>query len=194
MSHVELLVLDGQGVVFSDPLVEFFAALADETAQDPVVVRTRWNDLLREPAWRGTISDETLWHGLSEGRGHGWGERLESAYGPGPAAPALARWSSVVPIWLLTNHRTPWIEARLDRLELRRWFTRVLVSDAVGALKPERAVFDPILRHVRHPASVLLVDDQAKNVEAAAALGFCALLADSSGRWLDAVDGKLGLL
>jgi len=189
---IELLVLDGQGVVFTDPLQGFLDHLADATRQERGIVRARWVEGLRDRAWRGTIDDDELWCALSAGAGTGWDARFEASYGPGPAAPRLPVWAGIAPIWLLTNHRTAWIERRVDRLELRPWLSRILVSDALGALKPEAAVFAPIIAHVRDPATVLLVDDQEKNVAAAAALGMSALLADPAGRWVTAVDRRLG--
>ena len=189
--RIELLVLDGQGVVFTDPLQQFLDQLADATGQARAAVRSRWVDELRDRAWRGAISDDELWHRLSAGSGAGWAARFEAAYGPGPAAPRLPAWARIAPIWLLTNHRTAWIERRIDRLDLRRSLSRILVSEAIGALKPEAAVFAPILAHVRDPATVLLVDDQAKNITAAAALGMSSLLADPAGQWVTAVDRRL---
>lgn len=189
--QIQLLVLDGQGVVFTDPLAAFFDRVADATGQERDAVRARWRDEVRELAWRGAIEDDALWRALAGVDGREWGVLLEAAYGAGPATPRLATWAARVPIWLLTNHRTAWVERRLDRFGLRRWLSRVLVSDALGALKPELKVFAPILAHVRDPSTVLLVDDQEKNVMAAEALGLAALLADPAGRWITAVDQRL---
>lgn len=188
---IELLVLDGQGVVFNDPLAAFFDELADATGQDRGAVLARWRDGVRDRAWRGAIDDRTMWRALIGGDAGNWGARLEAAYAPGPGAPRLPAWAARVPIWLLTNHRTAWIEQRLVRFGLRPLFSRVLVSDALGALKPETSVFAPLLAHVRDPAAVLFVDDQQKNVTVAAALGLSAVLADPVGRWISEVDRRL---
>jgi len=188
---IELLVLDGQGVVFNDPLAAFFDELADATGQDRAAVLSRWRDDVRERAWRGAIDDQAMWRALVGGDRRDWGARLEAAYAPGPAAPRLPTWAANVPVWLLTNHRTAWIEHRLERFRLRSWFSRVLVSDALGALKPETAAFAPLLAHVRDPATVLFVDDQEKNVTAARALGLSAVLADPIGHWTFDVDRRL---
>ncbi len=188
---IELLVLDGQGVVFNDPLVAFFDQLADATGQDRGAVLARWRDDVRENAWRGAIDDAAMWNALVGSDRRDWGAVLEAAYAPGPAAPRLQGWAIHVPVWLLTNHRTAWIEQRLERFALRRWFSRVLVSDALGALKPETSVFAPLIAHVRHPAAVLMVDDQEKNVTVAAALGLSAVLADPDGLWIAEVDRRL---
>ena len=188
---IELLVLDGQGVVFNDPLAAFFDQVADATGQDRGAVLARWRDDVRDRAWRGAIGDRAMWSALIGGDHRDWGARLEAAYAPGPAAPRLPGWAARVPVWLLTNHRTAWIEQRLERFGLRPWFSRVLVSDALGALKPEPSVFAPLLAHVRDPAAVLFVDDQQKNVTAAAALGLSAVLADPVGHWISDVERRL---
>jgi FMN phosphatase YigB (HAD superfamily) len=188
---IELLVLDGQGVVFNDPLAAFFDQLADAIGQDRGVVLARWRDEVRDRAWLGAVDDRAMWRALSGGDHRDWGACLEAAYAPGPAAPRLPAWAARAPMWLLTNHRSAWIEQRLERFGLRPWFSRVLVSDALGALKPQTAVFAPLLQHVRDPAAVLFVDDQQKNVTAAAALGLSAVLADSAGRWISDVDRRL---
>lgn len=188
---IELLVLDGQGVVFNDPLTAFFHQLAEATGQDREAVVSRWHDEVRERVWRGVIDERVMWRALVGDDSRDWGARLEAAYAPGPAASWLPRWAERVPLWLLTNHRTRWIEHRLDRFQLRRFLTRILVSDALGALKPEAAVFAPVLAQVSDPAAVLLVDDQQKNVSAAAAYGITALLADPGGRWVFDVDLRL---
>ena len=189
---IELLVLDGQGVVFNDPLAAFFGQLADATGQDPGAVLARWRDELRERAWSGAIDDQAMWRALVGADRRDWGALLEAAYRPGPAAPWLPGWAAQVPVWLLTNHRTAWIEPRLDRFGLRPWFGRVLVSDALGALKPDPSVFSSVLAHVRDPAAVLLVDDQEKNVSVASTLGLSAILADPAGLWISEVDRRLG--
>ncbi|MEZ4367843.1 MAG: HAD-IA family hydrolase [Kofleriaceae bacterium] len=187
----DLLVLDGQGVTFTDPFGAWLDDLADATASPRPRIRSRWHDELRERAWRGEISDDALWAALAGADGAAWGARLEAAYRPGPAAAHLARWAARVEIWLLSNHRTPWIEARLRRFDLRRYFARLLVSDGLGALKPSPAVFAPVLADRRHPERVLFVDDQAKNVAAARALGLSAVLADPGGRWRTEVERRL---
>ena len=165
--------------------------LADATGQGRGAVLARWRDDVREHAWRGAIDDAAMWNALGGSDRRDWGAVLEAAYAPGPAAPGLPGWAMRVPVWLLTNHRTAWIERRLERFALRRWLSRVLVSDALGALKPETTAFAPLMAHVRHPAAVLMVDDQEKNVTAAAALGISAVLADPDGCWIEEVDRRL---
>lgn len=187
------LVLDGQGVVFTDPFAGFLDDLARATGQEPARVRTRWRDELRDPCWRGELPETALWDRLTDGAPGEWRDELEQRYTAGPAAVALPRWSAQVPVWLLSNHRGAWLFPRLERLGLRRYFAEVVVSDAIGALKPEATAFAAAFAGIDDPARVLVVDDQRKNVDAARALGAVAVLAQPAIAWREAVDARLGV-
>jgi 2-haloacid dehalogenase len=55
-------------------------------------------------------------------------------------------------------------------------FADIVVSGDEGAAKPERAIFDVLARRLGHPLDgVVFVDDSARNVAAAGALGMDAL-------------------
>jgi putative hydrolase of the HAD superfamily len=194
--EIELFVLDAHGVVLNNPLPRFLDRLAERTGQERDAVRERWHRDLRTPAWTGRIGDEELWELLAgaEHATHDWRAVLERSYEPGPAAPYLARWSARVPLWLLSNHRSHWLEPRLRRFGLHRAFERILVSDRIGAAKPEAGAFAPILEHVRSPSSVLFLDDRMRNVEAARALGLRAVRLTEADAWLPAVDRRLSAL
>lgn len=187
----ELLVLDGQGVVFSDLLATFLAQLAHVTGRPTETVQCRWCEL-RHDLWTGRLSEPEFWRQLvgSDDGGH-WGTTLEASYSAGPAAGHLPVWSSQVPIWLLSNHVTAWMDRRLARLDLRRWFDRILVSDVLGFTKPDPRAFAHVLAAVSQPAAALFVDDQAHNVEAARDLGLTAVLADRDGLWRREVEAWL---
>ena len=190
---IELFVLDAHGVVLSNPLPRFLDRVAERTGQDPGALRARWSRELRTPAWTGEIGDDELWERLTGERpaSREWRALLERSYEPGPAAPHLDRWSERVPLWILSNHRSRWLEPRLERFGLRGAFERVLVSDRIGAAKPEAGAFTPILEHARSPSSVLFLDDRARNVEAARRLGLQALRLGAAGSWLAAVERSI---
>ncbi|MDQ1485571.1 MAG: 2-haloacid dehalogenase [Actinomycetota bacterium] len=62
------------------------------------------------------------------------------------------------------------------RLTFLDEFDAVLVSGTVGLIKPDPAIYQLLIqRHDVDPAHALFVDDSAKNVEAAAAVGFDAI-------------------
>lgn len=188
---IELLVLDGQGVVFSDPFAKFLEQLAQATGRPAEVVARRWRTL-RADLWTGGLAEPEFWRQMIDGDdGGGWGAILEASYSAGPAAGHLPAWSSRVPIWLLSNHVTAWMDRRLARLDLRRWFARILVSDALGFMKPDPRVFAQVLAAVSRPAAALVVDDHLYNVEAARNLGLTAVLADPEGQWRREIEARL---
>lgn len=190
--RIELLVLDAHGVVLNDPFACFLQRLAAATGRPLVEVRRHWQEEIRTPAWLGEIDEAELWRRLTgQHDGGNWRRTLEEAYRPGPAAPHLARWSQYAPLWLLSNHTSPALQQRLDRLGLTAFFERILVSDALGAAKPDPAAFVPILQRVADPACALVVDDQTKNVAAAAHLGFDTVHASSGSDWLANVEERL---
>ena len=187
---VTLLVLDVHGVVLNRPFMPFLAELAQLTGQTPGAVHARWRDELHDPAWLGAVSDETLWSRLVDAptNADSWGDRLERRYAPLEAARHLETWSEYVPIWFLSNHRADWLRPRLARLDMLQHADRLLVSDEIGAMKPDVRVFDEILTAVRVPSHVLFVDDQRRNIEAARRVGLTTVLADEEGQWLTTVD------
>ncbi len=194
-TKIRLLVLDGQGVVFNRPLPSMLHQLAIDTDQTPESVWQRWYRELRVPFWTGKITETDLWKKLSQRSlidGASLQANLESAYDYGPAAAHLARWSMHVPIWLLSNHRSDWLLQRLDRFQLVHFFERILVSDAIGAAKPDPLAFTPILQSIENPSTALFVDDHERNVQAAFKLGLSVVHANEAKPWVDVIDQALG--
>ena len=59
-------------------------------------------------------------------------------------------------------------------------FDGVLISGAVGLIKPDRAIFDLVAqRHQIAPSRAIFIDDSPKNVAAAAEAGFDAIVFES---------------
>ncbi len=193
--QIDLLILDAHGVVLNAYWPRFLrqiASLSDETVSEVVC---RWLDRVRRDAWLGRITDDELWRRLipAHYESHDWQAILEAGYTCGPAVPHLRRWASYVPVWLLSNHRSHWLLPRLNRFDLLGSFERILVSDAIGAAKPESEAFTVLLRQSSHAKHVLFVDDQARNVEAARRLGIHALHAHISSEWVADVDDFIGV-
>jgi 2-haloacid dehalogenase len=78
-----------------------------------------------------------------------------------------------VPLYLLTNMPADVFEERRRTFDVFDRFDGAVVSGAERVLKPEPAIFELVLERfgLEAPAT-LFVDDSARNVEAAAALGF----------------------
>ena len=190
--RIKLLVLDGQGVVFNRPFPMLIERLALETGQAIHEVWSRWNRELREPFWCGRMSESEMWRRLAGTEvGTKWTERLESFSKPGPAATRLVHWSRVLPVWMLSNHRADWLLPRLDRFGLRTYFSRVLVSDQMGVVKPDRRAFSAVQQVVAQPNEALFVDDQGPNIASAASLGLTTVHAVPETPWVESVDGIL---
>ena len=92
---------------------------------------------------------------------------------------------------MLSNHRSEWLLPRLRKFKLEECFARVLVSDKVGAAKPDPAAFHPIVCSHVDCSRVLFVDDQQRNLETASRLGFKVLHATEEASWTQVVDNML---
>jgi putative hydrolase of the HAD superfamily len=191
---VELLVLDVHGVVLTNPLMAFLGQLAEATGQSPAEVKTRWRDELRARTWTGQIREDELWRCLAgDFGGQPWRDLLEAQYELGPAAPHMRWWSQRVPIWLLSNHRSDWLMPRLDRFGLTGYFERTIISDVIGAMKPDPAAYRHVTAHVTEPALAMFVDDRSRNVATAASLGLKTVQASTEIPWISLVNSALGL-
>ena len=163
-----LLVLDVHGVIFTNPLVPFIAEVAERSGRDRAEAVATWHGRLRRPFWLGQLDVDGLWQAVAPGAdGAALTAELEERYEVGP----LYRWldGTDVPIWLLSNHRSDWLEARLERFGLADRFERVYVSDAIGQVKPEVEAF----RFAQRQAGsrrITYVDDKPGNVAAASAV------------------------
>ncbi|MEC8584285.1 MAG: HAD family phosphatase [Pseudomonadota bacterium] len=104
-----------------------------------------------------------------------------------------------LPVYGLTNFSRETFAATRARFDVLRRFDAVLVSGKEGLIKPDPAIFRrAAARFDLHPPATLFIDDSARNIAAARALGFQthhfaggpALIADLRGRGLMAFDCK----
>lgn len=107
--------------------------------------RDRWEEMLKGPI-QGSV------------------DILERLDGAGHELHALTNWSAeTFPI------------AR-DRYGFLDRFRTILVSGDERLVKPDPAIFELMLKRIEHPAErCLFIDDSAKNIKAAADLGFDAI-------------------
>lgn len=172
---IELVVLDVHGVVLNRPWYQFLDDLAVSTGQDPDEVVDRWHRDFRLAFWSGRIGESELWEGLAGPRhaAKDWRGDLEGRFRVTELGRQLSARTSAVTVWALSNHRDSWLRPRLGRFGLLPCFSRVMVSDVLGAAKPDPAVFAPILEAFA-PERVLFVDDRDTNRAAARELGMAA--------------------
>jgi len=84
---------------------------------------------------------------------------------------ALSNWSA---------ETFPVARARFDFLS---WFEGIVISGEVGVNKPDRRIFEQLIRQFEiEPATAVFIDDSPANIEAASGLGFRAIrFTDASG-------------
>lgn len=179
-SSNHIMILDAHGVIFNNPFIGFLADVARMTGQTREDVLERWYREVRTLAWTGAMTDEEIWRSLTAQRGDTqcWQALLETHYTLGPVAPMLRMWSQMMPIWILSNHRSHWLDRRLKRFQIDELFERVIVSDAVNLTKPDYRLFEYTAKLLPPSVTAFFVDDQQKNVEAARNAGLNAMRVD----------------
>jgi 2-haloacid dehalogenase len=115
-----------------------------------------------------------------------WGRRTEEMVG-GPIDETVAilrelKEDGNVRLFALTNMEATTYPLRRERYEFLRWFDGTVVSSSEGVIKPDERIFRVLLeRYGLTAASTLMVDDNPRNVAAAAALGMPTVLFESPG-------------
>jgi 2-haloacid dehalogenase len=104
-----------------------------------------------------------------------WGRRTEEMVG-GPIEGTVEILRELkdqgVRLYALTNMEAHTYPLRRERFEFLRWFEGTVVSSDEGIVKPDPRIFLLLLeRYGLDTASTLLIDDSARNVKAARALG-----------------------
>ena len=88
----------------------------------------------------------------------------------------------------LTNWLAETFPFARERFAFLDWFESILVSADVGLIKPDPAIFQLLLERIgRTPAECIYIDDNARNIAAAAALGFDAIAFEGAAQLRDAL-------
>jgi 2-haloacid dehalogenase len=108
-----------------------------------------------------------------------WGQRTEEMV-RGPIEGTVEILSELrergVRLYALTNMEAHTYPLRRQRFAFLRWFEGTVVSSEEGIVKPDPRIFRLLLeRYGLDAASTLLIDDSARNVEAARALGMATI-------------------
>jgi 2-haloacid dehalogenase len=84
--------------------------------------------------------------------------------------------ASGMPCYALSNMEPEAFRIRRSRFPFMRWFDGHVISGLEGVAKPDRTIFEILLRrHALRPAATVFIDDQIRNVNAARELGLHAL-------------------
>jgi 2-haloacid dehalogenase len=83
----------------------------------------------------------------------------------------------------LSNMEPSAFTTRRTRFAFMDWFDGFVISGIEGVAKPDRRIFQILLRRYRlEPAATVLIDDSPANVEAARGLGLIAVHYTSAGQ------------
>ena len=126
-----------------------------------------------------------------------WGERFEEMFS-GPVDGAVAVLADLksrnTPLYALTNWAADTAPVMYRLFDFVNWFDGVVVSGLVGSAKPERKIYQHLLRTYEIDAhNAVFIDDMQENVDAAAALGFAGIRFQSAGQLRQELAGH-GLL
>jgi 2-haloacid dehalogenase len=78
-----------------------------------------------------------------------------------------------IPCYALTNMEAETYPGRVARYEFFALFDGIVVSGLEGTAKPDRAIFDVVVRRFHlEPSQTLFIDDRSENVVAARNFGF----------------------
>jgi FMN phosphatase YigB (HAD superfamily) len=169
------LVLDAMGVVFAaaddvaEILIPFIRSAGGESD-----ARTIESVYLQ--ASLGSIGADEFWARV------GLAPVVEDAYLSKHrlAAGALEFLESArqfgLPVWCLSNDVGRWSRRLRETLGLERLLAGAVISSDAKVRKPDRAIYEQLLVATGcRPAELLFVDDRAKNVAGAAAIGIPAI-------------------
>lgn len=85
-------------------------------------------------------------------------------------------------VWCLSNDLLEWSRKLRVRFGLNEYFRGFIISGDVGVRKPDRAIFEYLVRQLDvSPDNAVFVDDQRKNLDTAAELGFKTVLFAPAG-------------
>lgn len=169
------LVLDAMGVIFAaaddvaELLIPFIRSAGGET--DAAAIDAAYLE-----ASSGNIDADTFWARV------GLDPTVEPDFlathslAPGAAEfLALAR-RHEMPIWCLSNDVGRWSRRLRERLGVEALLAGAVISSDVRIRKPDRGIYEHLLAVTGYrPAELLFVDDRAKNIAAANALGIPAV-------------------
>jgi len=80
-------------------------------------------------------------------------------------------------VWCLSNDISEWSKKLRARFGLDKYVRGFVISGDVGVRKPEQAIFDHLIGQLTvSPRDAVFVDDQRRNLDVAAALGFSTIL------------------
>jgi HAD superfamily hydrolase (TIGR01509 family) len=173
---LRIIVLDAMGVIFSvgnddrDLLCPFVQEKGGTKDMSKI-------EMLYYSTSLGNMSSAEFWEavGLDPGLEDEYLQRYELTDGLTDFLEAVN--SQGYEVWCLSNDIGEWSEKLRARFGLDKYVRGFVISGEVGVRKPEQAIFDHLIsQSTVSPRDAVFVDDQRRNLDVAAALGFNTIL------------------
>lgn len=161
----------------------------DDTAMERFlesVCSPAWNRRLDEGAsFTGSVAGLVEKHPDQAPLIEAYHERFEEMFsGPidGTVAVLAELKSRGVPLYALTNWSADKAPVMYKLFDFVNWFEGVVVSGLIGCAKPDRKIYQHLIRtHKIDPHATVCIDDVQENVDAAVELGFAGIRFQSPG-------------
>jgi HAD superfamily hydrolase (TIGR01509 family) len=185
---LRVLVLDAMGVIYSvgnddrDLLCPFVAEKGGTKDVSKI-------EMLYNSTSLGNMSSAQFWKavGLDSGLEDEYLQQYELTDGLTDFLAAVN--SQGYEVWCLSNDISEWSRKLRARFGLDKYIRSFVISGDVGVRKPEQAIFDYLIGQLTvSPRDAVFVDDQRRNLDVAAALGFSTILFAPAGH--DLTDEK----
>jgi putative hydrolase of the HAD superfamily len=185
---LRILVLDAMGVIFSvgNDDRDLLCPFVEEKGGTKDVSKI---EMLYNSTSLGNMSSAELWKavGLDPGLEDEYLQRYELTDGLTAFLEAVN--SQGYEVWCLSNDISEWSKKLRARFGLDKYIRGFVISGDVGVRKPEQAIFDHLIGQLTvSPRDAIFVDDQRRNLDVAAALGFSTILFVPAGH--DLTDEK----
>ena len=173
---LRIIVLDAMGVIYSvgnddrDLLCPFIEEKGGTKDMSKI-------EMLYNLTSLGNMSSAEFWKamGLDPGLEDEYLQRYELTDGLTDFLEAVN--SQGYEVWCLSNDITEWSKKLRARFGLDKYVHGFVISGDVGVRKPEQAIFDHLIGQLTvSPRDAVVVDDQRRNLDVAAALGFSTIL------------------
>jgi putative hydrolase of the HAD superfamily len=185
---LRILVLDAMGVIYSvgNDDRDLLCPFVEEKGGTKDVSKI---EMLYHSTSLGNMSSAELWEavGLDPGLEDEYLQRYELTDGLTDFLEAVN--SQGYEVWCLSNDISEWSKKLRARFGLDKYVRDFVISGDVGVRKPEQAIFDHLIGQLTvSPRDAVFVDDQRRNLDVAAALGFNTILFVPAGH--DLIDEK----
>ncbi len=183
MDRIEAILFDWGGVLIEDPAPGLMAYCARELGVSVEEYR-RAHEPHAEPFQKGLIQEDEFWrrvcgdlHRPLPRAASLWGQAFRSVYAPRHEIFELARGLHRRGYKTAVLSNTEAVAHAFARQFLYRAFDALIMSCAVGALKPEREIYEIAARKLRTPPErCAFIDDRPPYVAGAAAVGMKGIL------------------